>query len=121
MNSTGVVGRGLDIEWPVTADALARAGWCRGDELYAAAGLRNMEALWAARHGQHPVSHQAIDAAAAAEVRYHVSRGRQFRRQAAALWKCWAALVIERPERIIAQESGAVYGQLRDRLAGGRR
>lgn len=105
MVTEGERGRGLAREWPATAEALEEAGWCRGEKVYAAAGLRNMEALWHARNMHRPVSHAAIDAAAAAEVRFHFERGRQFRRQAAALWRCWAALVIERPERIVGQEA----------------
>lgn len=52
------------------------------------------------RHGHRPLSNVQIDAAAAAELRYHHARGRTFTRPQAALYQALLRLVVERPERL---------------------
>jgi hypothetical protein len=101
-NGAGGVDR-LAQCWPVTHGKLLEVGWLGYEGGYYVAGLENMERLWADRHGHRPVPRQALDAAAAAEIGFHVSRGRTFRRPCAAMWKCWAMLVDERPERVLGQ------------------
>lgn len=73
---------------------------------YMLAGLGRFVERWHALHGHHVLHADALDTAAAREIRYQKNRGRDFRRRAAALSACLESLAIERPERIL--DSSAV-------------
>jgi len=103
----------LRNEWPKTCAQLECSYWLGcdagvsrdhkyNDAGYVLWGLRRMAAAVGATHGAHDYTRVEIDDAAAFETRYHWERGSKFRRPAAALTACWAALVVERPERLAA-------------------
>lgn len=93
--------------WPATFKELSLSYYRRGfppaDQQYALAGLARYAQLWNDQHGHKEIPPMILDEAAAAEVRYHHYRGREFRRPCAALSACWTAIICDRPERIFTR------------------
>lgn len=114
--------RGPETKWRQTITALLQTYYAEGldelDERYALAGLQRYEHAWAERHGARAVSTLALDEAAANEVWYQWSRGRQFRRAIAALSACWTGLVTERPERITDRQARIDRARERSKQSG---
>jgi hypothetical protein len=119
----------LRNEWPRTCKELECTFWLGADAGvsrdhkfndcgYVLWGLRRMEAAVSSQHGAHEYTRAEVDRAAAGEVRYHWTKGTQFRRPAAALTACWAALVRERPEKLEAGRKAQGGGVKRSGSAG---
>jgi hypothetical protein len=93
--------------FPTTLNALLQTYEAQGmsapDEGYYLAALQTFTMTWRAVHTGKEVPVWILDQAAANEVFYQATRGRQFRRNCAALAACWKNLVTDRPERILTR------------------
>lgn len=103
--------------WPATLKELTlsyyNTGFPAADAGYALAGLARYAELWQEQHGHRGIPQCILDEAAAAEVRYHHYRGREFRRPCAALSACWTAIICDRPERIFQRWERLLASQAR--------
>ena len=111
--------------WPATyracistyfrAEKFGRPGEVPADGAYMLAGLQRYWETWQANHSHRETPSSVLDAAAAHEIYFQHTRGRQFRRSAAALSACLVSMAIERPDRVLdrqiaraAKKKGAV-------------